>query len=122
LLRDEEALPARVLAGEGVTVERVRAEVTHHVGQSEETRPEKIPFTQQCKWAFDSALKEALAQDQKFIEPQHILLGLLDDEEQCLAVQVLRDLGADTMTIRGVGRYGQPLVGVWETTYPWIRG
>jgi ATP-dependent Clp protease ATP-binding subunit ClpA len=58
-----------------------------------------IPFTNRNKKVLELSLREALRLDQKFIAPEHIMLGLLREGEG-LAAQILREKGVDFDRLR----------------------
>jgi ATP-dependent Clp protease ATP-binding subunit ClpA len=99
LLREEQGLAARVLESLGVTVERVRAEVVRIVGPGEEPSSGQIPFTPQAKQVLEMALREALSLGHDYIATEHILLGLLRDNEG-VAVRILLDCDVDLPDLR----------------------
>ena len=82
LLREEEGLAARVLASLDVTVEEVRAQVRRLVGQGDEDLVAgQIPFTPRAKKVLELALREALALKHSYIGPEHILLGVVREND-----------------------------------------
>ena len=99
LLREEEGLAARVLRSLGLTVEKVRAQVVRIVGPSEEMTSGQIPFTPRAKRVLELALREALALGHDYIGTEHILLGLVRDNEG-VAMRVLLDFDADPEKVR----------------------
>lgn len=58
-----------------------------------------IPFTNRNKKVLELSLREALRLDQKFIAPEHIMLGLLREGEG-LAAQILHEKGVDFARLR----------------------
>ena len=58
-----------------------------------------IPFTNRNKKVLELSLREALRLNQKFIAPEHIMLGLLR-EGQGLAVLILAEKGVDLSRLR----------------------
>ncbi|MFI6074697.1 Clp protease N-terminal domain-containing protein [Actinoplanes sp. NPDC051343] len=58
-----------------------------------------IPFTRRNKKVLELSLREALQLDQKFIAPEHIMLGMLREGEG-LAVQILHEKGVDFTRLR----------------------
>src|ERR687887_138964 len=76
LLREEEGLAARVLESLDITVERVRAKVV-----------------------LELALREALSLGHNYIGTEHILLGLVRENEG-VAARILLDFDADSEKIR----------------------
>src|SRR5438067_1729239 len=114
LLREEEGLAARVLESLDITVERVRAQVVRIVGSGEEVTSGQIPFTPRAKKVLELALREALSLGHNYIGTEHILLGLVRENEG-VAARILLDFDADAEKIRneiirmlsGPGRRGQ---------------
>jgi len=99
LLREEEGLAARVLEGLDITVERVRAQVVRIVGSGEEVTSGQIPFTPRAKKVLELALREALSLGHNYIGTEHILLGLVRENEG-VAARILLDFEADSEKIR----------------------
>ena len=99
LLREEEGLAARVLESLDITVERVRAQVVRIVGQGDEVTTGQIPFTPRAKKVLELALREALSLGHNYIGTEHILLGLVRENEG-VAARILLDFDADSEKIR----------------------
>ena len=99
LLREEEGLAARVLESLDITVERVRAQVVRIVGSGEEVTSGQIPFTPRAKKVLELALREALSLGHNYIGTEHILLGLVRENEG-VAARILLDFDADSLTVR----------------------
>jgi ATP-dependent Clp protease ATP-binding subunit ClpC len=99
LLREEEGLAARVLESLEITVERVRAQVVRIVGSGEEVTSGQIPFTPRAKKVLELALREALSLGHNYIGTEHILLGLVRENEG-VAARILLDFDADSEKIR----------------------
>ena len=99
LLREEEGLAARVLEGLEITVEEVRAQVIRIVGSGEEVTSGQIPFTPRAKKVLELALREALSLGHNYIGTEHILLGLVRENEG-VAARILADFDADSDKIR----------------------
>src|ERR687898_951873 len=89
LLREEEGLAARVLESLDITVERVRAQVVRIVGSGEEVTSGQIPFTPRAKKVLELALREALSLGHNYIGTEHILLGLVRENEIERIMQIL---------------------------------
>src|ERR1700751_1376318 len=114
LLREEEGLAARVLESLDITTERVRSQVVRIVGSGEEVTSGQIPFTPRAKKVLELALREALSLGHNYIGTEHILLGLVRENEG-VAARILLDFDADAEKIRneiirmlsGPGRRGQ---------------
>jgi len=99
LLREEEGLAARVLESLDINVERVRAQVVRIVGSGEEVTSGQIPFTPRAKKVLELALREALSLGHNYIGTEHILLGLVRENEG-VAARILLDFDADSEKIR----------------------
>jgi len=99
LLREDEGLAARVLESLDITVERVRGQVVRIVGSGEEVTSGQIPFTPRAKKVLELALREALSLGHNYIGTEHILLGLVRENEG-VAARILLDFDADSEKIR----------------------
>src|SRR5688572_19540593 len=108
LLREEEGLAARVLESLDITVEEVRAQVARIVGQGDEVTTGQIPFTPRAKKVLQHLLvaegerlaqREALSLGHNYIGTEHILLGLVRENEG-VAARILLDFDADAEKIR----------------------
>ncbi|MFM9127822.1 MAG: Clp protease N-terminal domain-containing protein, partial [Solirubrobacterales bacterium] len=99
LLREEEGLAARVLEGLEITVEEVRAQVIRIVGSGEEVTWGQFAFTPRAKKVLELALREALSLGHNYIGTEHILLGLVRENEG-VAARILADFDADSEKIR----------------------
>src|ERR1700738_3279277 len=99
LLREEEGVAARVLESLDITVERVRGQVVRIVGSGEEVTSGQIPFTPRAKKVLELALREALSLGHNYIGTEHLLLGLVRENEG-VAARILLDFDADSERIR----------------------
>jgi len=99
LLREEEGVAARVLEALEVSTEEVRAAVVRIVGQGDEVSAGQIPFTPRAKKVLELALREALSLGHNYIGTEHILLGLIREDEG-VAARILLDLDAEPEKIR----------------------
>src|SRR6059036_3122250 len=99
LLREDEGLAARVLESLDITVERVGSPVVRIVGSGEEVTAGQIPFTPRAKKVLELALREALSLGHNYIGTEHILLGLVRENEG-VAARILLDFDADSEKIR----------------------
>jgi ATP-dependent Clp protease ATP-binding subunit ClpC len=100
LLREEEGLAARVLESLDITVEEVRAQVARIIGPGDEPIVSgQIPFTPRAKKVLELSLREALSLKHTYIGTEHILLGLVRENEG-VAARILLDFGADAEKIR----------------------
>ncbi|HEV8179817.1 MAG TPA: Clp protease N-terminal domain-containing protein [Gaiellaceae bacterium] len=99
LLREEEGLAAQVLASLEITVEQVRTQVAGIVGEGEKVNAGQIPFTPRAKRVLDLARQEARQLADGNIGTEHILLGLVHENEG-VAARILLDADADPWTVR----------------------
>jgi ATP-dependent Clp protease ATP-binding subunit ClpC len=100
LLREEEGLAARVLESLDITVEEVQAQVARIIGPGDEPIVSgQIPFTPRAKKVLELSLREALSLKHNYIGTEHILLGLVRENEG-VAARILLDFDADAEKIR----------------------
>ena len=103
LLREEEGLAARVLWSLDITAEGVRAQVARMIGQGDEVSDGQIPFTPRAKKVLELALREAVALGHNYIGTEHILLGIVREDEG-VGARILLDFGADAHRVRAETR------------------
>ena len=96
LLREEEGIAARVLAGLDVRLDEVRSQIARLIGQGDEPPTGQIPFTPRAKKVLELALREAMQLQHSYIGTEHLLLGIAQ-ENQGVAARILLDfdVGAD---------------------------
>jgi ATP-dependent Clp protease ATP-binding subunit ClpC len=100
LLREEEGLAARVLESMDITLEEVRNQVSRIVGRGDEPLVSgQIPFTPRAKKVLELSLREAMALGHNYIGTEHILLGVVRENEG-VAARILLDFDADADKIR----------------------
>src|SRR6187401_3034967 len=99
LLREEEGIAARVLERLGMTLEDAQAEVERSIGRGEALPTGQIPFTPRGKKVLELSLREAIALGHNYIGTEHILLGLVRENEG-VAARILLDFEADAEKIR----------------------
>ena len=99
LLREEEGLAGRVLESLDVTHGRVREQVVRIVGFGEQEPPGQIPFTPRAKKVLELALREALSLGPMSVDTEHILLGIVRENEG-IAARIMLDFDADSEKIR----------------------
>jgi ATP-dependent Clp protease ATP-binding subunit ClpC len=78
---------------------RDRAQVVQIVGAGEEETTGQVPFTPRAKKVLELALREALSLGHNYIETEHILLGLVRENEG-VAARILLDFDADAEKVR----------------------
>jgi ATP-dependent Clp protease ATP-binding subunit ClpC len=97
LVRAEEGLASRVLVGLGVTLDEARTQVARVVGQGDEITTGQIPFTPRAKRVLELSINEGLSLGHNYVGTEHLLLGLVRENEG-VASHILRerfDLDAD---------------------------
>jgi ATP-dependent Clp protease ATP-binding subunit ClpA len=116
LLREEQGLAARVLESLNVPLDEVRARVAEIVGIGDEVSSGQMPFTPRAKKVLELSLREALSIGHNYIGTEHILLGLLRENEG-VAARIVHGFGVDNEQAREVviGFISGPNRGAWET-------
>ncbi|MDO8736423.1 MAG: Clp protease N-terminal domain-containing protein, partial [Thermoleophilia bacterium] len=99
LLREEEGIAAQVLTTLDVNLDEVRMQVAQIVGMGDEVAAGQIPFTPRAKKVLELALREALSLGHNYIGTEHILLGLIKENEG-VAARILLEFEADSEKIR----------------------
>jgi len=99
LLREPEGVAGRVLESFDVTIEEIRAQVARIVGQGEEVATGQIPFTPRAKRVLELSWREAHALGHNHIGTEHILLGVVRENEG-VAARILLDFDADAARVR----------------------
>lgn len=75
--------------GAGVSADAVREAIRDRLAAPADSVPEHIPFTPRAKKVLDLTAREALRLGHNFIGTEHILLGLLKEEEGLGAVALI---------------------------------
>jgi ATP-dependent Clp protease ATP-binding subunit ClpC len=94
LLREEKGVAARALESLDFTVEEVRYRVARIVGQGDEPIVGEIPFAPGAKKVLELAGRESLVLGQNYVGTEHILRGLVRENEG-VAADILRDFVED---------------------------
>jgi hypothetical protein len=92
LLHEPESLAVRAIGALGVSPDDVATAVLAALGPAKENVPEHIPFTPGAKKVLELTIRDALRLGHNYIGTEHILLGLLSDED-ALGAQILIGLG-----------------------------
>ena len=95
LLTEPDALAAKAIIAQGVSLETVRQTVTAMLPPAAEQVPALIPYAPAAKKALELTFREALRLGHNYIGTEHILLALLELEEDN---GVLTGLGVDKDT------------------------
>ncbi len=100
LIKLGKGVAVNVLLNLGLDLETVRAEVEKQVGHGPDTKLSgNIPYTPRVKKALALAGKEAKAMDHGYVGSEHLLLGLLVEDDG-VAAHVLKALGLDICRAR----------------------
>jgi ATP-dependent Clp protease ATP-binding subunit ClpC len=95
-----DGVAAKVLASLGIDLRRVRTEVEKLVGTGENVMLlGEIPFTPRAKKVLELAVEEAQNLNHTYVGTEHLLLGLLREEEG-IAARVLENLGVRINDVR----------------------
>jgi ATP-dependent Clp protease ATP-binding subunit ClpA len=101
LIREGAGVAAKALQAMNISLDAGRQEVEKIVGRGQVAPTKNLPFTSPAKRVLELSLREALELGHNYIGTEHILLGLIRDGEG-LAVQVLKNLGADLEDTRRI--------------------
>jgi ATP-dependent Clp protease ATP-binding subunit ClpC len=100
ILREDDGLPAAILKRMGITREEIRMEVQRNLPQGTDLMTfDDIPFTPRAKKVLELAVEEARLLGHNYIGSEHILLGLIREEEG-IGGKILRNLGANLLGAR----------------------
>ena len=95
-----EGVAAQVLANLGVDLRRVRNEIEKIVGPGDNVMLlGEIPFTPRAKKVLELAVEEAQNMGHNYVGTEHLLLGLIREEEG-VAARVLENLGVRLDVVR----------------------
>lgn len=90
----------KILTGLGVSFRRVRQEIEKMVGIGDTIMLlGEIPFTPRAKKVLEFSVEESQLLDSEYIGTEHILLGLIREEEG-MAGKILSNLGINIVTLR----------------------
>ena len=81
LLLDPDALAAKAIAAQGVTLDAVRQAVTAGLPPPAAEVPALIPFGPQARKVLELTFREALRMGHNYIGTEHILLAVLEQED-----------------------------------------
>jgi hypothetical protein len=82
LLHERDALAAKALVAQGVSLDGMRATVQSELGPSGPPRAGHIPFGTDSKQLLERTLREALLLGHNYIGTEHVLLAMLSDPGQ----------------------------------------
>ncbi|MGW0082028.1 Clp protease N-terminal domain-containing protein [Streptomyces sp. NPDC003393] len=95
LLAEPEALAAKVITAQGVSLDAVEAAATAALPPAADDAPELVPYGSDAKKVLELTFREALRLGHNYIGTEHILLALLEHEN---GHGVLNGLGIDKAT------------------------
>jgi ATP-dependent Clp protease ATP-binding subunit ClpA len=102
LIGEEHGVGAKSLDALGITSDHVRQEILRIVGEGnagESHISGQLPFTPRSKKVLELGLREALSLGHNYIGTEHVLLGLVRENEG-VATQILDEAGATAGAIR----------------------
>ncbi|MEB3367827.1 Clp protease N-terminal domain-containing protein [Saccharopolyspora mangrovi] len=95
LLGEPEAVAAKVIQAQGITLDAVREAATAVLPDAAEDLPALVPFDTESKKTLELTFREALRLGHNYVGTEHILLALLEHED---GDGVLSGLGVDKRT------------------------
>ncbi len=99
VLREDKVFAQRLVRGHG-RVEAIREQIEAATMVREKVPASvDLPLSNECKRALAYAAEEAVRLAHKYIEPQHLALGLLR-EEGCFAARILKEHGIQLSALR----------------------
>ena len=99
LIREQDGIAAKALESLNISLEDVHAQVEDLIGRGTFVPTGHIPFTPRAKKVLELSLREALQLGHNYIGTEHILLGLVRENEG-VAARILLDFDADSEKIR----------------------
>ena len=99
LLRESDCVAAIALTNLGVRLEQVRLEVEKQILAPNPTDTEHMTLTPAANRTIDFSVAEAKALGNNYIGTEHLLLGLLREDEG-IAAKALTELGASIEAVR----------------------
>ena len=99
LVHEGEGVAAKALESLGISLEAVREKVEERTRPTGSSTTGSPPFTPRAKKVLELSLREALQLGHNYIGTEHMLLGLVREDEG-VGAQVLVSLGADLSRVR----------------------
>ncbi len=99
LLREDEGVAAKALTSLNVTLDEARKQLENIVGYGEEGTGGQAPFTPRAKKILELALREASQLGHDYIGTEHLLLGLVRENEG-VAARILENLDVNPNKVR----------------------
>ncbi len=99
-LKEEDGLPVAILKRMGITSDEIRMEIERNLPRGTNLMTfGDIPFTPRAKKVLELAVEEARLLGHNYIGSEHILLGLVREEEG-IGGKILRNFGANLLGAR----------------------
>ena len=100
LVDEENGLASKVLSKQGLTSEEILQKIEELIGINEENNVdiEEIGFTPRTKRVLENALIEARKQGNQYIGTEHILVGIMREEDS-VAIRIMMDLNIEPQKI-----------------------
>jgi ATP-dependent Clp protease ATP-binding subunit ClpC len=100
ILREEDSLPVTIIKKMGLSIDELRMEIERNlpIGNNIITFGD-VPFTPRAKKVLELAVEEARLLGHNYIGSEHLLLGLIREEEG-IAGKILRSYGANLLGAR----------------------
>lgn len=98
LLDEKEGFGAQALVQLGIDREDLVTKI-REMSEAPSELVKNISYTAHVKHVFEHAYREALRMSQAYIGTEHLLLGICDEEE-CMALKVLSELGVSAEGVR----------------------
>ncbi len=100
IIKEEDGLPIAILKRMGITPEEIRMEIERNLPRGTNLMTfGDIPFTPRAKKVLELAVEEARLLGHNYIGSEHILLGLVREEEG-IGGKILRNFGANLLGAR----------------------
>jgi len=94
LLKEGTGVAARVLQSQGVTEDKIIAQIEELIGRGDFAGKGPVDYTPRTKRVLELSLNEARRLGHNYIGTEHLLLGIMREGES-VAVRILMDLGMD---------------------------
>lgn len=99
LIATRPSIAAQVLADLDITLEEAQEQVQAVIGRGTGLSRAEIPFTPRSRRVLEQSLQEAERLGHSQVEPEHLLLAIVQDESG-LAAQILERLGVERVEVR----------------------
>lgn len=99
LMQSKDTRAAIALINAGVTLNNAREEVKKLMGRGPGSGPAEVPFTPKAVRTLEQAVLQMQRQNQSHVTPEHLLLSILEDDNN-IALKVLENLEVDLAKLR----------------------